>query len=401
MRKLWLILVILLANEPVTAQLFEDDLQDYQSELTAFWENDAFIINPDDRYYTNGARISYRLLSEDVYVFWKGKYRPIKFRDPETFMSMNSEPTNKFEILSVSPTEMYIQEKKAKAPKDPLYRFNYGFTVGQNMYTPSKIEWLPRQVNLYDRPYAGWLYFSFYKEKINSKNRYSKYECMIGNLGPSSFAEEAQKWVHRDLTDSQEPRGWELQIDREIVFLLNYERSFLYVPFQKEQKNKTSDSSQAACNCFDLQPGIQFNLGNIFTNAELNCTFRLGKVKNLFRGHGLQDAIPSVANGIFYVTKPYKKHQKWYSLSEFFLFCRLEGKFVIYNATIQGGMFNQTSPHTEEIRHGVIGGDIGAALYLHKVSLVYSHAFRSTEVLSREWNATQHNWGQFQLIFRL
>src|SRR3546814_4711146 len=73
------------------------------------------------------------------------------------------------------------------------------------MYTPDDVAL--RNPPLDDRPYAGWLYGSV-GLIAETGRRLDQLELTLGVVGPASLTEQTQKLIH-EITDSQEPRGWD------------------------------------------------------------------------------------------------------------------------------------------------------------------------------------------------
>src|SRR3546814_15174227 len=89
------------------------------------------------------------------------------------------------------------------------------------MYTPDDVAL--RNPPLDDRPYAGWLYGSV-GLIAETGRRLDQLELTLGVVGPASLAEQTQKLIH-EITDSQEPRGWDTQLENEPGGVLHYTRS--------------------------------------------------------------------------------------------------------------------------------------------------------------------------------
>jgi hypothetical protein len=82
--------------------------------------------------------------------------------------------------------------------------------VGQLMYTPTDIG-NPAPQPL-DRPWAGMLYLQRSYRGVVGTERSWDVTLMAGVIGPRSYAEHAQKFVHKHITGSTYPRGWANQI---------------------------------------------------------------------------------------------------------------------------------------------------------------------------------------------
>jgi lipid A 3-O-deacylase len=103
-------------------------------------------------------------------------------------------------------------------PTNDALNYREGWSVGQNMQTPELIG--TPDVILNDVPYLGLLGWSNSFVAFDDQ-RMTGFGWMIGIVGPSSFAEEAQKGVHK-VIGSDEPLGWDNQLDDEPVLSLFY-----------------------------------------------------------------------------------------------------------------------------------------------------------------------------------
>jgi hypothetical protein len=98
-------------------------------------------------------------------------------------------------------------------------RRTVGYDVGQGMATPvDKTRPVP---DPNDRPYVGFLGVGL-SLHVDRSNTYHGLRLVTGVVGPSSFAEETQRGVHR-LVGIEEPQGWDYQFKNEPVLNLTYE----------------------------------------------------------------------------------------------------------------------------------------------------------------------------------
>jgi len=99
--------------------------------------------------------------------------------------------------------------------------------IGQEIHTPDNIR--IREPILDDNPYAGYLYSKLYR--INSsKNTLLETSIETGVIGPLSFADKTQRFVHNDLGLGADPVGWDNQLKNEPIFNFNYRRVRQYNP---------------------------------------------------------------------------------------------------------------------------------------------------------------------------
>jgi lipid A 3-O-deacylase len=100
------------------------------------------------------------------------------------------------------------------ADEEPVWKVN-AHTFGHMMVTPEDITRVNPDPE--DLPYAGVMYYLNSHLKI-----YEHYADLasvtIGLVGPNSGADSVQKYVHKQVSGSDEPMGWHHQLDDEVVF---------------------------------------------------------------------------------------------------------------------------------------------------------------------------------------
>lgn len=96
---------------------------------------------------------------------------------------------------------------------DPTYAYKM-HTLGQAMVTPEDItKKIPDPA---DAPYAGLLYLR--STYVVVKNDFSDHVAtLVGVVGPSSRAEQVQKFVHK-VVGSDHPKGWDYQLKDKFVW---------------------------------------------------------------------------------------------------------------------------------------------------------------------------------------
>jgi lipid A 3-O-deacylase len=133
-------------------------------------------------------------------------------------------------------------------------------TIGQTMMTPDDIELEDPPED--DLPYAGLLYYSETYVERTSVGYSDKISVTIGVVGEYSFAEDTQKTIH-DMIGSAEPRGWDTQIDDEIVFQFSRGRVW--------QSWKSASGRQ------DFLLGANVTLGTLSSSAGTSIMWRYGE----------------------------------------------------------------------------------------------------------------------------
>lgn len=135
------------------------------------------------------------------------------------------------------------------------------WALGQSMYTPDNTKTslpLPDQ-----HPYAGWLYgeMGIHAEDADTLTSLT---LNLGVVGPSSLAEEAQRFVH-DIIGSGDPKGWDNQLKDEFGAILSLERRWQF-------QTDTMLGFET-----DLIPMAGLSVGNVLTEAQAGIQWRIGE----------------------------------------------------------------------------------------------------------------------------
>lgn len=149
--------------------------QDYSQQFGFQSDNDSYLANGQDRYYTNGLFISWRKAAE--------------------------------------------QTKLSKGLNKKIYQLE----IGQKMYN-AQSGYIPDIVYV-DRPITAYLYAGAGLQWLFDNESVLKASVQIGTIGPAALGRQAQELVHR-LTGLYTPRGWEYQLNNEFGLntQLNYSK---------------------------------------------------------------------------------------------------------------------------------------------------------------------------------
>ncbi len=197
--------------------------------LTLTTENDSW--TGSDNNYTNGVGISWVSVALDTY-------------DDESFLSKWGR------LWAFLP---FV--------KDDGYTTYVSWCIAQEIYTPDDIKSPIPPVD--DQPYAGILYVDslIYSETARWVHAWA---LKLGVVGPSSQADETQKWIH-DLVGDHEPQGWDTQLPDEPVINLGYTAGHLA-------------AAGDACGLAEwrIVPVGTVNLGTYFTGVALGIYGEVG-----------------------------------------------------------------------------------------------------------------------------
>jgi len=260
--KLFTFLVFLLSSMHLFAQT-------HSTEIGAETDNDSYLLQGSDKYYTDGIFIYYR--------------HALKVNE-------NSKLQNK--VL--------------------------GFEFGQKIFNPQSGSIANAngvdQPNLIDRPFAAYMYIGSTLNLLYKNESNLKLTARVGVIGPDAEGKQIQDFVH-DNFGFYHPSGWEYQINNEFQLNLSAEYNKLL----------------ARGSWIDVSLSGYLNLGNGFTGAGVGPLVRLGSFNQLFNSVSTQSTAirKEVAN-------PLNKH-------EIFFYYKPLANYVAYDATIQGGLFDNHS----------------------------------------------------------
>lgn len=322
-------------------------------ELHFVFENDVFAeklgLTKSDRWYTNGVKAIAKI-KRDAPPWWYSKTW-------ETLAENNP-------LTKQAPTE-----KNGIKP----YCMEYGFTLGQMMYTPMNIKQSAPQVN--DRFWGGWLYFGTIlqsRPKIRenaARGELETFELDIGVVGPLSLAQQAQKTVHA-LIGAPTPAGWNNQLKSELGIQTTYSRAF------------TVQQAHNDLLGFDLAAHYGFGLGTLFDYVNAGATIRIG--------NNLSGApVGTIENPSLMAFE--QPDNRAYFLA------RIDAKASFHNTFIDGSIFRR-DPHPSSVRskplvlQATVGMVVESKTYaLHRFAFLFSR--RSAEFNTPPGAASMQNFG--------
>ena len=261
-------LIVLASNQVFgqDTQRIDQDSIVYQQEIRFVIDNDVFISLISDSYYSSGLFLHYRHLIRET--------------------------------------------EKAKMIRS--------YSLNQRIYTPRKLIW--RDVERYDRPYAGHLSLFASNEYYFRKGRYLKTQVELGWMGPGTQTDDIQTNWHAIL-GLPTPRGWQYQIQNSPI--VNFYSTYAHTWVAKEK--------------FDLVTESNLALGTAFNNLRQEVMIRVGKLKSIYRSVHF--------NGV--LGEKVKAGRKNRTI-ESYLFFSPGLEYNIYNTTIEGNLLGKEPPHTED-----------------------------------------------------
>lgn len=290
--------------------------------LSFSYENDL-IGDGADKYYTNGARLTWFNAKTDV--------------PPVIDDAANALPG--FDLNETTGTY---------------------FTIGQNLYTPSVIT--QREALPDDRPWAAWLYGSIGLTTL-TEDHVDDLELTLGVVGPEALGEQTQKFIHRHVTDSPMPKGWRNQLDFEPGVIFSWQRRWPRGPNGNWSVDFGHDFR------LNAEPNVNLSLGNIYTYAGTGLMLTFGPHQGT-----LQDTPPRV--------KPALSGTGYFDTGEskfgWYLFGGVDGRAVARNIFLDGNSFEDDSPSVDK---NIFVGDAmaGIAFTLYDYRLSYTANYRTKE----------------------
>ena len=211
--------------------------QTYKNEFGFKSDNDSYLAQGSDRYYTNGLFINFRHATDQ------------------------------------------------KKLKKGLEKKTYEISAGQKMYNP--ISGYAPDPDKQDRPFAGYLYAGAAMSWFRSNESVIKTSVEIGTTGPNSLAEDGQELLHNTV-GFYELAGWEYQIKGELSVNLSAQYTRLLHRSDDSMIDISFEGYANAGTTFSgAGTGILFRAGNInqlFNSAYTSATIgNNAKTKSLFR----------------------------------------------------------------------------------------------------------------------
>ena len=277
--------------------------------------------------------------------------------DNDYFASQDQDYTQGYNFELVSPgmrhnpiNKLFLKPKNSES--------QYGISIEHIGFTPFTIG--SSSIQYGDRPFAAAIMlksFSISTDTIHKSRWVSSFN--IGLIGPGAFGKEMQVAIH-EATGNTIPLGWQNQIRNDIV--LNYE-----VNYEKQLLRYN--------NLFSLQTNTTLRFGTLFTNATLGINTTFGIINQP------------------YATLKTKKKFAFYGYAQPML------NIIGYDATLQGGLFNHSSPYTiadKKIERLTAQVNYGIVLQTRTLFLEYSRV-----LITREFESgASSEWGGIKVGFK-
>lgn len=248
---------------------------------------------------------------------------------------------------------------------------------GQNIYTPADIE--KSGLIEDDRPYAGLAYVGVgvHSRDIRSMDAL---EFELGIVGPHSFAEQTQKFVH-GLFNFTHPNGWDNQLHDELAMeaLFEHRRKLLY-------------SVARPGFGYDLLSHLGVGLGNIYIGSGAGIEARCGL--NLPDDFGTFHFRPNNKSGI--VSTAGKQETPLSPQNRFGIYFLLgiKGEAVLRDIFLDGNAFGHS--HSVEKRNLIANAVAGITVASGRFRISYKYIYSTKRFKTQKRDQI---YGQINLSF--
>ena len=237
------------------------------------------------------------------------------------------------------------------------YEHQYGVAIEHIGFTPDNIKSPLIQVG--DRPFASAIMlksFAIATDTVNHARWTSSFS--VGLIGQGAFGKEMQVGIHK-ATGNVIPEGWQNQIRNDVVinYQIGYDKQIMRI------KN----------NVFLLANG-QASVGTLFTNASAGLTAMLG------------------------IIKPNWTPRKQWKNFQLYIYSQPKLNLVGYDATLQGGLFNDSSPYTinsSEVERLTAQHNYGVVIRSRTLFIEYSR----TDITREFATGRSAGWGGIRFGF--
>jgi lipid A 3-O-deacylase len=284
-------------------------------------DNDSFLAQGSDRYYTNGLFIFYRQALSTT---------------------GNTKLANK--VL--------------------------GLEVGQKMFNP--ISGSVPNASFVDRPFAAYLYAGANLNLLYKNESNLKLSAQTGMIGPAALGKQVQNIIH-DTFGFYTLNGWQYQIRNNFQLNLSAEYNRLL----------------ARNSWIDLSASAYGDIGTGFNGAGVGPLVRIGDFNQLFNSVSTQST--STRNA----TTP--QHNR-----ELFAYYKPQFNYVAYDATVEGGLFQDKQPGGPEIRstpnRAMLSQQVGVAYGGKRWVIDLAAVFHTKDVKTQTFST--HQWGSATVLYR-
>jgi hypothetical protein len=288
------------------------------------------------------------------------------FLENDIFFGTDIWYSNGVNINIVSPIWQASPVAKVLIPYKGKSLNFYGLSILQTMFTPKYPTWEGIQYD--DRPFGSYLMLGHSKLSTIPDHKLRISSCFyLGVIGKYALGGDIQSFLHGA---EKRPIGWANQIANDL--LINYNVEVEKALFSSEKS------------AISLLSGIK--AGSLHTNASLGFRYQWANLTDYF-----YDPYPSSTS-----------QDSWNQILK-----KLKYSFVIsstitgvaYDASLQGGMFNKTSPYVigdDRLKRFISASSIGVGLAYKQFAFDMSGFMISPEFdPQKRW----HKWARLQVTY--
>ncbi len=276
--------------------------------------------------------------------------------DNDYFASTDKDYTQGYNFELVSPffekNPINILFLKSKGSE-----YKYGLSIEHIGYSPNNIK--SPEIQFGDRPFAAAIMLKSFAIATDTiqKSRFIS-SLNLGLIGPGAFGKEMQVAIH-EATGNTIPQGWQNQIKNDLV--LNYEMTY-------------ENQLLRYRNFLSAQAFATARIGTLFNNVSVGGNMVVGIINSPFT--------------------PIKNPKKF----QIYFYSQPMITAVGYDATLQGGLFNDISPYTissSSMRRFTAQHQYGIVLQTKTLYFEYSRA-----AITREFaDGDSAKWGGIRVGF--
>jgi lipid A 3-O-deacylase len=291
----------------------------------------------------------------------------------------------KTEIGFISDNDLYTSSKNdmyytngleffvrflSKSNSDKINKKITEFRVGQYLYNPRYIN--KEAVTFNNRPFAGYLFAEAGHSYFYNSESVLKADFQLGYMGQNAFGQEMQEGFHK-IIGYKKVYGWENQVHNALALQAHIMYSKKLLP------DKDKDF-------VDFHFQSEADLGTIFTGVSTGFLGRIGFRKLLpVYDSNMHDASVNINS------QP--------NVKEFYFYAIPSVNYQLYDATIQGSLFNDTSPVTFDLMPLRINAEAGVKYRYNNWNVSYSFFYRGKELKSHDM--TGSFYGSIRMGFLL
>ncbi len=250
---------------------------------------------------------------------------------------------------------------------EKLVKKTWEAEAGQYMFN-AQSGYVP-DINYVDRPFAAYLYGGMKLNWFLKDEQVFRVSLDAGTIGPNALGEDAQKLLHK-IAGFYELNGWQYQINNE--FGVNTGLDYTRLLARPSVNTDFSFNGYA-------------HVGTTFSGAGAGILFRAGNINKLFNSvstnsrisNSVTDSVPS---------------------GELFFFAEPSFHYVAYDATVQGGLFNDDKGQVTFTPNRIaFFQELGVKYASKRWTLNFSVIFRTKEIKSQ---VHAHQYGSAGIFYR-